>query len=151
VYPLRLADAEREVALDEARAVLALTEDGQKRADLALLADALTAGEVGEAHAALLERIICLGLQTGRIRALYGPTGEQAALRLHRRLPEGAEGQERAREVTDALTTLRGRELESIQITAHGPGAFTVAVSAGGVEFSVRLDRQGARLTSVGV
>ena len=44
-----------------------------------------------------LERVLELGLQAGRIRAVYGPGGEQAALRLFRRLPAGAELAETAR------------------------------------------------------
>ena len=36
-----------------------------------------------------LEPIVSLGLQSGRIRSVYGPGGEQAALRLYRKLPGG--------------------------------------------------------------
>ena len=42
----------------------------------------------------------------GRIRAVYGPGGEQAALRLFRRLPAGAGLAETARSVSAALATL---------------------------------------------
>ena len=52
------------------------------------LVAAIDDGEVDE-ETETLERILELGLQTGRIRALYGPGGEQAALRLFRRLPLG--------------------------------------------------------------
>jgi len=44
---------------------------------------------------------------------------------------------------------LEGRELSSVQLTAVGPGAFTLSVSAGELEVSLRLDRQGARVASV--
>jgi hypothetical protein len=149
VTAVTLRAAEREVVVEEAAAVLAAARGEEARAELAELHAAAQAGDVPEALQPLLERIVGLGLQTGRIRALYGPGGEQAALRVHRRLPEGAEGAERARAVTEALAALRGRELESIRISAAGPGAFTLEVRAGGMELSVRLDRQGARLRSV--
>ena len=54
-------------------------------------------------HALTLEPILELALQAGRIRAVYGPPGEQAALRLYRKLPRGAALQQSARDVSDAL------------------------------------------------
>jgi hypothetical protein len=53
--------------------------------------------------------------------------------------------------VTEALGALRSLPIESISIQAVGPGAFSLSISAGGTELSIRLDRQGARLASVGV
>jgi hypothetical protein len=134
----------REVALAEAQAVVAA---GGSAAELVAEIDE---GSVVE-EVETLERILELGLQTGRIRALYGPGGEQAALRLYRRLPLGTEVAESVDAVNDALRALAGRTLESVQVRAVGPGAFALTVQADGAELSVHLDRQGARLQSVGV
>jgi hypothetical protein len=134
----------REVALAEAQAVLAA---GGSTAELVAEIDEGSVVEEVEA----LERILELGLQTGRIRALYGPGGEQAALRLYRKLPHGAEVAETIDAVNDALRALAGRPLESVHLRAVGPGAFALSLQAGGAELSVQLDRQGARLSSVGV
>ncbi len=134
----------REVALAEAQAVLAA---GGSTAELVAEIDEGSVVEEVEA----LERILELGLQSGRIRALYGPGGEQAALRLYRKLPQGAELDASAAAVNEALRALAGRELESIQVRAVGPGAFAITVQAGSAELSVQLDRLGARLSSVGV
>jgi hypothetical protein len=139
----------REVALAEAQAVRALAAGEEYRARLADLVAAIDDGEVSGDDAETLEGLLELGLQSGRIRAHYGPGGEQAALSLYRRLPRGAELAESAREVTEALRALEGRELSSIQLTAVGPGAFTLSVSADELEVSLRLDRQGARVASV--
>ena len=62
-----------------------------------------------------------LGLQAGRIRAIYGAGGEQAALRLFRRLPGGAELTESARSVSEALATLNGRPLDSFPMKRSAP------------------------------
>jgi hypothetical protein len=148
---VELPAGEREVAADEARVVLGATADEAQRERLRALVRALEDGVILPEHARLLEQIVSLGLQTGRIRAHYGPGGEQAALRLHRRLPGGIEGQRAAREVSEALAALHGRPLESITIAEVGPGAFSLAVSAGGAQLLVRLDRQGARLHSLEV
>ena len=90
-----------------------------------------------------------LGLQTGRVRAYYGPGGEQAAVSTLRRLPKGRERSESARAVTKALEALNGQPIDAVKIAAVSPGAFTITIEAGGVEASVRLDTNGARLTSL--
>jgi hypothetical protein len=146
---LHVSTAERELALDEVQAVLASAQDGAYRDQLSEVVAALESGEVPAELADPLERVVSLGLQSGRIRSVYGPGGEQAALRLYRRLPGGRAVQASAAEVGEALSSLHGRTLDSVAITPLGPGAFTVALAADGIQLSVRLDRQGARLHSV--
>ena len=147
--PIKVPATQREVALDEVRAVIESARDAEYRARLEAVVVALEAGAVGAEQAESLEPIVSLGLQSGRIRSVYGPGGEQAALRLYRKLPGGRAVQASATEVAAALSSLRGRTLDSIAIQPAGPGAFTVALSADGIQLSVRLDRQGARLHSV--
>lgn len=139
----------QEIALAELQAVRAHVTDPGYAAELAGLGAAVAAGEVADEDAAALGKVLALALQAGRIRALYGPGGEQATLRLYRRLPEGAAAAASASEVSDALEALKGRELDSISLRTVGPGSFALELSAGGAELSVRLDRQGARLASV--
>jgi hypothetical protein len=134
----------REVALAEVLAVGALSSDA-KYAELLAQVDE---GDVGEEE--LLESVLELGLQSGRIRALYGPGGEQAALATLRRLPRGRERAQSALDVSAALSALAGKTLNGVSLTAVGPGAFTLTIDAGGLETSLRLDRNGARLASVG-
>jgi hypothetical protein len=140
-----------EVALGEAQAVLALVHDGERRARLADLVAAVQDGELEESDAQALEELIELGLQSGRIRSVYGPEGEQAALKTYRRLPGGRDLTESAREVTEALSSLEGKTLERVSVSAVGPGAYAVTLAGDGLELSVRLDRAGARVHSVGV
>jgi len=140
-----------EVALGEAQAVLAFVHDGERRGRLADLVAAVQEGELGEDEAQALEELIELGLTTGRIRAVYGPEGEQAALKTYRRLPGGRELADSAREVTSALEALEGKMLERVSVQSSGPGAFVVSIAVDGLELSVKLDRAGARVHSVGV
>jgi hypothetical protein len=128
-----------------------MVHDEERRARLQDLVAAASEGEVSGDEAEALDELLELGLQTGRVRAVYGPGGEQAALATYRRLPRGAGLAESAREVSAALAGLAGKELERISLEAVGPGAFTLSIAADGVELSVRLDRQGARVASVGV
>jgi hypothetical protein len=140
-----------EVALGEAQAVLALVHDGERRGRLADLVAAVQDGELEESDAQALEELIELGLQSGRIRGVYGPEGEQAALKTYRRLPGGRELIESALEVTEALASLEGKTLERVSVSAVGPGAYAITIAVEGLELSVRLDRAGARVHSVGV
>jgi hypothetical protein len=140
----------REVALAEAQAVHAHAHDEGMRGRLVELLGAVDEGEVAGDSAELLESVLELGLQTGRIRAYYGPGGEQAALTTLRRLPRGRERSDSARDVSKALQALAGTQLESVSVAAVAPGAFTVSLEAGGLSASIRLDGNGARLVSLG-
>ena len=142
---------EREVALGEVQAVLAAARDEGYRDRLATLVTSVESGELAPEEASELERVLELGLQAGRIRAVYGPGGEQAALRLFRRLPAGAGLTETARSVSTALAALNGRSLDSFKIEVVGPGMYKIALVAGGAEVAVRLDRSGVQLASIGV
>lgn len=144
-------DAEREVALGEVDAVLAAVPAGRYRERLVALraeldGDGLSPGSVSE-----LDRLIEIALQSGRLRAVYGPGGEAAATRLYRRLPSGRALTASAREVAEALRSLSGQVLDDVALSVNGPGAFGLSLTVGGRELALRLDRQGVRLHSVGV
>ena len=140
----------REVALAEAQTVQAMARDETMRGRLAELVGAVDDGGVEGDAAELLESVLELGLQTGRIRAYYGPGGEQAALATLRRLPRGRVRSDSARDVTSALQALTGARIDAVKIAAVAPGAFTLSIEADGLEATVRLDGTGARVTSVG-
>jgi hypothetical protein len=140
-----------EVALGEAQAVLTAVQSPERRGRLADLVAAVQDGELGDDEAQALQELLELGLTTGRIRSVYGPEGEQAALKTFRRLPGGRELADGAREVSEALQALEGKTLERVTVRSAGPGAFVLSVAVDGLELSVRLDRAGARIHSVGV
>jgi hypothetical protein len=148
---IALKPEEREVALGEVQAVLEAARDEGYRARLAAVVTSVEQGELAAEEATELEQVLELGLQAGRIRAVYGAGGEQAALRLFRRLPAGAGLADTARSVSAALATLNGKSLESFRIEAVGPGMYRIAVTAGGAEVAVKLDRSGVQLASIGV
>jgi hypothetical protein len=147
---LVLRGAELEVALGEVEAVLAAAPKGEYRDRLVTLRHELDGDGLGADGTAELDRLIEIALQSGRLRAVYGPGGEAAATRLYRRLPSGRGLTASAAEVNEALRALSGQVLEDLSLTVSGPGAFGLALTVGGRELSVRLDRQGVRLHSVG-
>lgn len=150
--PPALRGEEREVAIAEVQAVRDVVQDGAYAETLdAILAALSDGGEVSDEHADELDRLITLALQSGRVRALYGPGGEQAALRVFRKLPTGRELAASASDVNEALGALSGRTLEQAAVSTTGPGAFTLTLVTDGAELTVRLDRQGVRVGSVGL
>ena len=103
---------ERELALAEVGAVLSAVQDGDYRERLVAMQAVLEDGGRVDPDAVVeLERLVTIALQSGRARALYGPGGEQALLRLYRRLPAGVEAKESAEAVGEALDQLRGKPL----------------------------------------
>ena len=152
VSGLVLAGEERNVAVAELRAVRSAVRDGEYAETLDGILSTLERGDALDgAGVDELDRVIAIALQSGRVRALYGPGGEQAALRAYRKLPSGTELSACGPRGHARSPALAGPELESVSVTAVGPGAFTLSLAAGGAEISIRLDRQGARLASVGV
>lgn len=140
-----------ELALGEAQAVLALVHDPERRGRLADLVAAVQDGELPDDEAQALEELLELGLASGRIRGLYGPEGEQAALKTFRRLPAGRALAAGATEVSEALSALEGKTLDQVKVQAAGPGSYLLTLGVEGLELSIRLDRAGARVHAVGV
>jgi hypothetical protein len=147
---IELRGEAHEVALAEAQATFAMARGDDMRGLLAELVVQLEDGAVDSGSEELLESLLELGQQAGRIRAHYGPGGEQAAAATLRRLPRGRERAESARAVSAALQAFVGKPLGSIGINAVGPGSFTLSLEVDGFETSVRLDASGVRIVSVG-
>ena len=147
---VRVRGEAAEVSRAEAQAVLAMLGDGQRRERLADVLAAVDDGRVEGEDAAALGELLELGLQTGRLRSVYGPEGEQAALGLFRRLPQGRELSQSTSELNEALDVLSGRTLEKLSVHVVGPGEYGVSISAEGFELAIRLGRSGARISTMG-
>ena len=147
---VRVSGEAAEVASAEAQAVLAMVQDEERRGRLGDVVAAIADGEVSGQDADALAELLELGLQTGRVRAVYGPEGEQAALALFRRLPLGRELTESTRELNEALQALEGRTIERVAVNALGPGEYGVTLSTEDYELVLRLGRAGARLATIG-
>src|SRR4051794_3237912 len=147
---IRVAGEAAEVARAEAQAVLSMVVDEGRRARIADVVAAVDDGRIDGTDADALAGLLELSPQTGRVRAVYGPGGEQAALGLFRRLPRGRELADSTRDLNGALASLEGRPIDRLTVHAVGPGEYGISVAAGGLELEVRLGRSGARLATVG-
>jgi hypothetical protein len=147
---IRITGEAAEVARAEAQAVLAMVQDETRRGRLADVVAAVDEGEVDGDDADALAELLELGLQTGRVRSIYGPEGEQAALALFRRLPLGRELTQSTRDLNEALGALEGRTIERLSVNLVGPGEYGVTISTEDYEVVLRLGRAGARLATIG-
>jgi hypothetical protein len=147
---VRVSGEAAEVARAEAQAVLSMVQDETRRGRLADLVAAVDEGEVEGPDADALAELLELGLQTGRVRAVYGPEGEQAALALFRRLPLGKELTQSTRDLNEALGALAGKTVDRVSVNAVGPGEYGVTISTEDYEVVLRLGRAGARLATIG-
>ena len=147
---IRVGGDGAEIARAEAQAVLAMVQDEERRARLADVVAAVDEGEIAGPDADALAELLELGLGTGRVRSVYGPEGEQAALALFRRLPLGRELTQSTRDLNEALGALAGRTIDRIAVNAVGPGEYGVTISTTDYELVLRLGRAGARLATIG-
>ena len=146
---LRLSATEQELLAPEIRAFAAIHPDPAGRRRFEAMAVAVESGVIPRDSLDDLGRVLEIGLQSGRVRRMYGADGEVALGRIYQRTARGAEATSAAAAVTKALEALRGQVIDEIRVTALGPGAYSVLVDTQQCQITVRLDRSGVRVDSV--
>jgi hypothetical protein len=146
---LKLTATEQELVGAEVRAVASLHQDVAARQRYRSLAELIESGVVPADRLEQLATILEIGLQSGRVRRVYGPDGEQALGRIYQRTPRGAEATAAAAAGGGAHQALRGQVIDEIRVTALGPGAYSVLVDTRQCQITVRLDRGGVRVDNV--
>jgi hypothetical protein len=145
----RLTAVEQELLAAEIRLVAQVHPNPATRQEYAELLGFVESGEVPADRLDQLATILEIGLESGRLRRLYGADGELALSRIFQRTPRGARLAADAAAVTQALGALRGQVIDEIRVTALGPGAYGVLVDTERCQVTLRLDRGGARVDSV--
>ena len=146
---LKLSAVEQELLGAEARAFRASLPDLASRERYDELAAMIDEGSVAADRLDHLTTILEIGLQTGRLRRVYGPDGEMALGRIYQRTPRGAAVAAEAATVTKALGALAGQEIDEVRVAALGPGSYSVVIDTRRCQVTVRLDRSGVRVDSV--
>ena len=144
------ADA-RDVLAAEAGAVRDSLSDPDARDTYLALAAALADGEVHDALLAPLERLLDLGLRTGRVRRVHGPHAEAAVARVFQETPAGHELAGALAEVNRALSALQGQPLGRLRFTARGPGSYTLTVETPAAALTLDLGPAGVAVKDVSV
>jgi len=141
----------REVLLLEAAALRDAVADPITRAENDALARAVAAGEVAEEHLPALQRVLDLGLRTGRVRRIHGAHAEAALARVFHGTPRGRAAAAAAAEVNAALTALAGHALERLTVGLRGPGAFTLTVETAAATLTLEIGAAGVAVKDVSV
>jgi hypothetical protein len=148
---MKIGAVEQELLDQEIGELGRLLRDPASRAKYGELRDAVRTGEVPEELSGHLGNVLELGLQSGRLRKLYGADGEQALAKLFHRTPTGAGLRKDAESVSEALQGLQAQRIEDIRISALGPGTYGLTIDTDRCQVSVRLDRGGVRVESLAI
>jgi hypothetical protein len=148
---MNIGATESELLTQEIGSLAGMLRDPAARERYGALRDAVREGEVPEELVGHLGNILEMGLQSGRLRALYGADGEQALTRLFHRTPTGSALQDEAKSVTHALNGLQAQRIEEIRVAALGPGTYGLTIDTDRCQVSVRLDRGGVRVESLAI
>lgn len=141
----------REALALEAAALRDAVTDPAARAGYEELAQALAGGAIGDGLEGALERLLELTLRTGRVRRLYGPHAEAAAIRLYHASPAGRALGTALTQVNAALGAVRGRMLDDLVFSPKGPGAYLLTLSASGVRLALEIGPEGVSVRELGV
>jgi hypothetical protein len=145
---LALTPTEQAVLVEEILPFAETLGDPGLRARYVELHAAAEAGRVPAELTGLASALAELLLQTQRVRRRHGPEGERALTALYYRTPRGAALVQSAREVSAALTALRGQVLEDLTFTP-APGAQRLRITTVQGQLEIIIDRAGVRVERV--
>ncbi len=144
------ADA-REVLAAEAAALRDTITDPEVRGGYLALAAAVAGGEVEDALIPSLERLLDLGLRTGRVRRVHGPHAESAVARVFHATPAGQALAAALAEVNLALGALRNQPLDRLTFAARGPGSYTLSIETPAAGLTLDVGPAGVAVRDVSV
>ena len=146
---VRVATREAVLIVPELRAFIESLTTTERRAAYQSLAKAIDGGRVDGDEIALLEAFLEIGLSTGRFRQRLGLASEESIRRIFERTPRGAAQRGSADDVTRALASLEGQNLENLRLTLVRPGTYRLVIETERCRVSVALAPAGAHVESV--
>jgi hypothetical protein len=139
---LQLDGAEAEVLAVDAAAFARALSDPTARARYERLASAAASGAVPDELVPALETMLELLFEKGR------PSNRAVLQAVFARTPLGRQQSSAAREVNQALQTLRGHTLQEVRLSA-GPNRHTLVVETDHCRVTLEFDKAGARVASL--
>ncbi len=149
--PLPLDTSQKEILEQEVRAFLPKIFDAEVRARYTALLQEVERGELSPQGLKTLEGLLEVLLESGRARSLHGPMGESALASLFQKTSKGLALTQTATEVNQALKGLQGQTLRSMAFRPLGPGSWVCTLQTDRCELTLRIGREGLRLSSLGV
>ena len=139
---MELSPAEADVLANDARAFASALPDPGARERFLRIADSAASGNVSDDLVATVETMLELLFERGR------PSNPGVLQSVYAKTPRGRALSSAAREVTRALTVLRGQVLQDVRVTAS-PGRHTLSIETDHARITLELDRSGARVASL--
>ena len=139
---MQLDGAEAEVLAVDAAAFARALSDPTARARYERLASAAASGAVPDELVPALETMLELLFEKGR------PSNRAVLQAVFARTPLGRQQSSAAREVNQALQTLRGHTLQDVRLSA-GPNRHTLVVETDRCRVTLEFDKAGARVASL--
>lgn len=113
------------------------------------LLESVKAGKVSKELLGDLERLLEVSLETGRIRKVYGPHGEQVFIKVYGRTPKGFGILKLIDEANEALQVLRGHVIDELAFSLQGPGSYRLLIDTDRCRVTVGIDRDGLKAEGV--
>jgi hypothetical protein len=148
---IRVDGEAREVLAAEAGALRDTIIDPEVRDGYLALAAAVADGDVDDALVPALERLLDLGLRTGRVRRIHGPHAEAAVARVYQATTAGRSLGAALAEVNAALGALRGVPLDRLTFAARGPGWYTLSIETPAAGLTLDIGPGGVAVKDVSV
>lgn len=149
--PATLTEAEQELIAAEAAYFSQCVPNPVARKTYKRLGAAAASGRLEDDLLPALGGLLELGFTSGRIRAVYGAHAEMTASGLFRRTPQGEALHRQFQDANNALAALKGQEVESITLTARGPGLYTLTIQTRDFRLVAALSHAGIDVRSVEV
>jgi len=146
---IALRPDERAYLSEECDALLEQMPAGASRTTYEALRAAVEGASVPQELADTLQRMTEVGLESGRIRSLYGAHTEMAAARLYFRLPRGRALRASVESANEALAVLRDHPLTEASIQARGPGSFLLQIGTGNRRVTLSIARSGVSIENI--
>jgi hypothetical protein len=148
---INIDEGNQELLLEELEVFARSVSDPAARERYLALRSAVAEGTVDDTLLPSLEKVLEIGLQTGRVRKVHGPQAEQALLRLFHQTPRGAGIRDATRASNEALTGLQGQVIEGLQFSARTPGVYRLVIDTDRCQLTVEIDPAGVWVENVAV
>ncbi len=148
---IKLGEEEQDLLFQEAGYFSGRVQNPAAQASYRRMQQEAAQGELSEELLEALGELLKVGLTNGRIRSVHGAHAEMAATNLFRRTPQGKALHDGIARVNEALRALEGQRLESLSISARGPGLYSLTVATDEARLLIAFTPQGVEVRSVEV
>ena len=149
--PIQLEAFERDILVAETQALIGTVSSPASQAIYTELLLAVQSGSVPENLLGPLERVLELGLRTGRVRKIHSPQAAKALQRLFDKTPAGTALSKSAGAANEALQVLCGHVLEEVSFSAAGPGVYGLTLSTDRCRVTLEVSDKGIWVKEVGL